>query len=144
MVEDPFKGTVLAFDYGDKYLGVAVGQTITHSATPLHYLKMRDGGPPWDTIEALLHEWRPGIVVVGLPLNLDGTESDMSRRARRFSNRLNGRFGVTVFCQDERLSSFEAKSQLAANSSSQRRGGEIDSLAAVVILENWFSQQNQC
>ena len=143
-MEEPFKGTVLAFDYGDKYLGVAVGQTITHSATPLHYLKMRDGGPPWDTIEALLQEWRPGIVVVGLPLNLDGTESDMSRRARRFSNRLNGRFGVTVFFQDERLSSFEAKSQLAANSSSRRRGGEIDSLAAVIILDHWFSQQYQC
>ena len=100
------QGTVLAFDYGSKYLGAAVGQTVTRTATALPHLKMRDGGPPWPEIEALLQQWQPQLVVVGLPLNMDGSESEMSQRARRFANRLHGRFNVAVACQDERLSSF--------------------------------------
>ncbi len=135
------KGTIIAFDYGSKYLGVAVGQTVTGSARALSHLKMRDGGPPWDSIEALLLEWGPRLVVVGLPLNMDNTASEMSHRARRFANRLNGRFGVRVDFQDERLSSFEARSQLSRRSGERERGGVIDSLAAVVILEHWLSQQ---
>lgn len=141
MADSRVKGTILAFDYGSKYLGVAVGQAITCSASPLNHLKMRDGGPPWDSIAALLEQWQPSCVVVGLPLNMDTTESEMSRRARRFANRLNGRFGVKVELQDERLSSFEAKDRLSLQGEERTRGGAIDSLAAVLILELWLSQQ---
>jgi putative Holliday junction resolvase len=143
MTQPPVEGTIIAFDYGSKYLGVAVGQTVTYSASALNHLKMRDGGPPWGEIEALLQQWRPKLVVVGLPLNMDDTESEMSRRARRFANRLNGRFGITVAFQDERLSSFETKSRLSHGSEERKRGGAIDSLAAVVILEHWLSQQHR-
>lgn len=132
------QGTVLAFDYGSKYLGAAVGQTVTRTATALPHLKMRDGGPPWPEIEALLQQWQPQLVVVGLPLNMDGSESEMSQRARRFANRLHGRFNVAVACQDERLSSFEAKHRLPRQ---QHQGGAIDSLAATVILEHWLMEQ---
>ncbi len=143
MADSHVQGTILAFDYGSKYLGVAVGQTVTRSASALNHLRMRDGGPPWEGIAALLQQWQPSLVVVGLPLNLDGTESDMSLRARRFANRLNGRFGVNTVCQDERLSSFEAKDMLAHASKERRRGGAIDSLAAAVILEHWLSLNHQ-
>jgi putative Holliday junction resolvase len=141
MTGSSVEGTIIAFDYGSRYLGVAVGQTVTGNARALSHLKMVDGGPPWDSIEALLQEWQPKLVVVGLPLNMDGTESEMSHRARRFANRLNGRFGVNVDHQDERLSSFEAKSQLSRGSGDRERGGVVDSLAAVVILEHWLSRQ---
>lgn len=135
------QGTILAFDFGSRYLGVAVGQTITDTATALDHLKSRDGGPPWDHIEALLQQWQPQLVLVGLPLNMDGSESEMSRKARRFANRIHGRFGISVQCQDERLSSFEAKSRLPEHSSKRRQGGAIDSIAAVVILEHWLAEQ---
>jgi putative Holliday junction resolvase len=72
---------------------------------------------------------------------MDGSESDMSRRAQRFANRLNGRFGLPVHCQDERLSSYEAKSRVSPGSGKRQRGGAIDSIAASVILEHWLLQQ---
>jgi putative Holliday junction resolvase len=134
-------GTVLAFDFGTKYLGVAVGQTITRTASALDHLKMRDGGPPWEQIGALLQQWQPVLIVVGLPLNMDGSASDMSRRAQRFANRLHGRYGIPVFCQDERLSSYEAKSRVSSGSTKRQQGGAIDSIAASVILEHWLLEQ---
>lgn len=133
--------TVLAFDLGTRYLGVAVGQTLTASANPLPHLVMRDGGPPWEAIEQLLEEWQPSHLVVGLPINMDGSESEMSKMARRFANRLQGRYGLPVSCQDERLSSFEAKQRIAPSGRSRSRGGEVDSLAASIILEHWLAEQ---
>src|SRR5690606_23149449 len=82
--------TVLGFDYGTQRIGVAVGQTITHTATPLAALHARDGVPNWDHIATLISEWRPARLVVGLPLNMDGSESEMCVRAKKFANRLHG------------------------------------------------------
>jgi putative Holliday junction resolvase len=141
MSQQKIHGTILAFDFGSRYIGVAVGQTVTHTASALDHLKTRDGGPPWEQIEALLQQWQPQLVVVGLPLNMDGSESEMSRRARRFGNRVNGRFGVAVVCQDERLSSYEAKSRQPENSSKRNHGGAIDCIAETVILEHWLQEQ---
>ena len=103
---------LLAFDYGLKWIGCAVGQSLTGSASPLPALRAKDGTPRWEEIEALIKDWQPQQVLVGLPLNMDGSESEMCTRARKFGNRIHGRFGVAVSFADERLSSFEAKGEL--------------------------------
>ena len=128
--------TLLAFDYGTRSIGVANGQTITCSANPLTELRARDGTPNWDDIEKLLAEWQPDLVLVGLPLNMDGTESDFAARARKFARRLHGRFGVQVAMVDERLTTREAKSMVAHRDS--YRDNPVDALAAQLILESWL------
>ncbi|WP_096085645.1 Holliday junction resolvase RuvX [Agaribacterium haliotis] len=134
-------GYVLAFDYGLKNIGVAIGQALSHSARPLQALKARDGVPDWKLVSALLDEWKPSRVLVGLPLNMDGTDSDMSARARKFGNRLHGRYGVQVSMVDERLSTREAK-EIALSQGHRGNYGErpIDSLAASVLIEDWWNQ----
>lgn len=89
-------GTLLAFDFGTKSIGVAVGQRITGTARPLPAIKAQDGTPDWNIIERLLKEWQPDEIIVGLPLNMDGTEQPLTARARKFANRIHGRFGVEV------------------------------------------------
>ncbi len=132
--------TLLAFDYGTQNIGVASGQTITRSANPQTPLKAKDGIPDWNQIEKLLKEWQPDLVLVGLPLNMDDTESELSARARKFANRLHGRFGVKVEMVDERLSSFEAKSEVMERSGSRNyKKNPVDSIAARVILESWLT-----
>lgn len=132
--------TAIAFDYGTKMIGVAVGQSLTASATPLAALKARDGVPNWDQIAALLKEWQPARLVVGLPLNMDGSESDMSQRAAKFARRLEGRFAVPVSQVDERLSSFEARGELLAEGRRDFRDAGVDSLSAALILESYWRQ----
>jgi putative Holliday junction resolvase len=132
--------TLLAFDYGTQNIGVASGQTITRSANPQTPLKAKDGIPDWNQIEKLLKEWQPDLVLVGLPLNMDDTESELSARARKFANRLHGRFGVKVEMVDERLSSFEAKSEVMERGGSRNyKKNPVDSIAARVILESWLT-----
>ena len=133
--------TLLAFDYGTKNIGVATGQTITCSASSLPPLKARDGIPDWAQIEKLMNEWKPDLVLVGLPLNMDDTESELSARARKFANRIHGRFGVKVEMVDERLSSFEAKGEVMQRGGSRDyRNNPVDSIAARLILEGWFER----
>lgn len=131
--------TLLAFDFGTKSIGVAVGQQLTGTARPLAAIKAQDGIPDWNKIEALLKEWLPDRVVVGLPLNMDGTEQPLTARARKFANRLHGRFGVQVDLQDERLSTVEARADLFERGGFRALNkGSVDSLSAVIILESWF------
>lgn len=131
--------TLLAFDYGTKSIGVAIGQQLTGTARPLAALKAQDGIPDWNKIEALLKEWLPDRVVVGLPLNMDGTEQPLTARARKFANRLHGRFGIQVDLHDERLSTVEARADLFSRGGFRALNkGSVDSLSAVVILESWF------
>jgi putative Holliday junction resolvase len=135
--------SLLAFDYGTKNIGVATGQTITRSANAQAQLKARDGVPDWAQIEKLLQEWQPDLVLVGLPLNMDGSESELSTRARKFANRLHGRFGVKVELVDERLSSFEAKGEVMKQGGSRHyKHDPVDSIAARLILESWFERQS--
>jgi len=131
-------GTVLAFDYGLRRIGVAVGNALTGTATALPVLQARDGVPDWARIRRLIDEWRPALLLVGLPLNMDGTPSEMSERAARFSRRLHGRFGIRCELADERLSSFEARARMTGDSSGRTA---LDSVAACVILEGWFAEQ---
>ena len=125
---------LLGFDYGQRRIGVAVGQTITATATALTTLAARDGQPDWAEVTALIEEWRPDALVVGLPLRLDGTESELSRAAQRFARRLEGRYKRPVHLMDERLSSRTAEQ--TRTRSGVRQG--LDALAAQVILQDWF------
>lgn len=133
--------TALAFDYGTRSIGVAVGQSLTGSATPLAPLKARDGVPRWEEIAALLKEWQPRQVVVGHPLNMDGTESELSQQASRFARRLAGRFNLPVAQIDERLSSFEARGELLAQGRRDFRAAGVDGLSAALILQSYWRQQ---
>jgi len=130
-------GVVLAFDYGLRRIGVAVGNPLTGTATALPVLPARDGVPDWERIRRLIGEWGPALLLVGLPLNMDGTPSAMSERAARFSRRLHGRFGIRCELMDERLSSFEARERMAA----EQGRAALDSVAACVILESWFAER---
>lgn len=131
--------TVLGFDFGLKRIGVAVGNALLGSATPLAVLPAQDGAPDWPRIHALREEWQPDRLLVGLPLNMDGSESDLSARARRFANRLNGRLGLPVELVDERLTSFAARGELLAAGTRRGKPG-VDALAASLIVESWLSQ----
>ncbi|KKC99861.1 MULTISPECIES: Holliday junction resolvase RuvX [Photobacterium] len=135
--------TVLAFDYGTKSIGAAIGQELTGTASPLPALKANDGIPSWEAIEKLLKEWQPDLIVVGLPLDVYGQELEsITPRARKFANRLHGRFGCQVELHDERLSTVEARSDLFARGGYRSLSkGNVDSQSAVVILESWFEQQ---
>jgi len=133
------RGTVLAFDFGTTKIGVAVGDWETRMAHPLEVIRFDANAPRFARIAALIDEWRPSQLVAGLPLSLDGEEHDMTRRARRFANQLNGRFKLSVTLVDERLTSVEADSRLreAGVKAAERRRVE-DSVAAQQILQDHF------
>lgn len=134
--------TLLGFDFGTRSIGVAIGQEITGSAQPLRALKANDGVPNWDEIEKLLKEWQPDLVVVGLPLNMDGTEQPLTQRARKFANRIHGRFGVALELQDERLTTTDARARLFERGGYRAlEKGMVDGISAMLILESWMEAQ---
>lgn len=132
----------MAFDYGLRQIGVAIGNALLGTSQALPILKAKDGIPDWQAVEALVQEWQPDLLLVGEPINMDGTESELSRRANKFGRRLHGRLGLAVEMVDERLSSFEAKtlSRERGHSGDYHRE-PIDSLAAELILQTWLSEQ---
>jgi len=138
----PHNASILAFDFGTKSIGVAIGQSVTGTAFPLSALKATDGKPNWELIQKLLAEWQPNALLVGLPLNMDGTEQDITQRAKKFANRLHGRFGLQVFTYDERLSTADAKQRLFELGGFKKLSKEkVDSVSACLIYETWFSAQ---
>lgn len=134
--------TYLAFDFGERRIGVAVGQALTRTATPLEVVQQR-AGIDWTRIEQLIEQWQPDALVVGVPLTEDGAEQPTTKRAQRFARQLEGRFGRAVHLADERYSSAEAKARFAAQRAAggARRGAarREDAVAAQIILENWFA-----
>ncbi|WP_455201488.1 Holliday junction resolvase RuvX [Kaarinaea lacus] len=141
--------TLLAFDYGTKRIGVAVGQEFTRTATPLTTLNNSANSIDWSAIDQLVADWRPDAFVVGLPLNADGSEHAISQAAKQFGNQLQARYNLPVFWVDERLTSLEAESMIATSRTGRKskplRGNrakaEVDKTAAKIILESWFNQQ---
>ncbi len=129
------QGTVLGFDYGTRRIGIAVGQELTHTATPLETVSVTGAHPDWTAISRIIEAWRPNALVVGVPFNLDGSEHAMTRAAQRFGEELHGRYKLPVHTVDERLSSHEARSLRPVK---QRSKQDIDSLAAQVILYTWL------
>lgn len=131
----------LCFDFGLKRFGVAVGSELLKTASELKPIPAKDGIPDWTVIEKLVETWQPKGFVVGLPLNMDGSTSDMSLRATKFGKRLKGRFNKPIEMMDERLSSFEAKSVVKEKTNKYVDFGEhsVDGAAACLILESWFA-----
>lgn len=125
--------TVVGFDFGSHWIGVAVGQTFTRHATPLIAVKAGD----WRQIEKILTDWQPQRVIVGLPLNNEGGPQEMTASAERFSRRLEGRFGIKAELIDERLTTREAY-QVAIAGNKMKSKQEIDSLSAALITESWL------
>jgi putative Holliday junction resolvase len=132
-------GTVLAFDFGTKRIGVAVGDFETRIAHPLASIARAENRARFAEIERLIAEWRPALLVVGLPAHADGTEHPVGRLARRFAQRLQGRFGVHTELVDERLTSREAESMLRASGARGARvKAAVDAVAAQRILQAFF------
>ncbi|MBI2993564.1 MAG: Holliday junction resolvase RuvX [Gammaproteobacteria bacterium] len=125
---------LLCFDYGEKRIGVAVGQNLTATATPLEIIESRRGRPDWRRISVLIRDWQPQALIVGNPLNMDGSRQPVTDAADRFARQLAGRFGLPVHRADERLSTFEATQRTGM-------GSGVDAVAAQAILETWLAGQ---
>jgi putative Holliday junction resolvase len=121
--------TIFAFDFGVKRVGVAMGNTLIRQAQPLQVISSIDNASRFAAIGALITEWQPDLLVVGLPMHPDGTEHEMSARCRKFANQLHGRFNLPVQLVDERYSSAVI---------SAKRGEVIDDRAAAIILQQYF------
>lgn len=128
---------ILAFDFGTQHIGVAVGQTVTKTSSPLIILNVaREGKEIWKTISSLIDEWKPDQLLVGKPLNMDGTPSEMMKKVDPFFNKLQKISNIPCELVDERLTSFEAKQLIQTQSKDDR----VDDLAAKIFLDNWIEQ----
>ncbi len=135
----------LALDFGLKRIGVASGHTLTGSAQPLGTVRADQGQPDWRELERYLHQWKPDLLIVGIPYNMDGTESPLTARVREFCAELTAKYALPVILVDERLSSREAEDRLrASRASGERRRKvrheDVDPIAACVLLEQWLRQ----
>jgi len=134
--------TILGLDFGKKYIGVAIGQELTGSASPLGSVKANDGIPHWDNLAAYLKEWQPDFIVIGLPLNMNGSEQQLTLDAKKFGQRVAGRFGINVEFQDERLTTADAKAQLFARGGFKNlKKDNIDAESAKLIIESYLEAQ---
>ena len=135
---------MLAFDFGTRRIGVAVGNTLTRVAHPLATIDDEGGARRFAAIAALVDEWQPGTLVVGIPVHTDGTPHEMTARARRFARQLHGRHGLPVVEADERWTTQDAQSALDAAGRGGRRGRAMrDALAAQAILQGYFDEPGQ-
>lgn len=138
------QGSVLAFDFGEKRIGVAVGEWLLGQAHPLTIIRGEANAERFAAIAALINEWKPVSLVVGLPVALDGTAHAMTARCTRFANQLRGRFGLPVDYAEERLSSVEAEERLRESGYNGRSAKEhLDALAAQIILQCFFERFSQ-
>ncbi|MEE4144152.1 MAG: Holliday junction resolvase RuvX [Halieaceae bacterium] len=133
--------TVMAFDFGLRQIGIAVGNCLLRSTQPLAVIGAREGVPDWSRLEQIVREWQPDLLVVGDPLNMDGSDSELCQRARKFARRLHGRLGLPVELVDERLTSFEAKqiSRERGHKGDYKRQ-PVDSQAAELVLRSWLDR----
>lgn len=130
---------IMAFDFGTQKTGMAVGSSMIESATPLALFPMRDGIPNWDELLKIVKQHQPNLFLVGLPLNMDDSESELSARARKFARRLRHQTNIETWMVDERLTTREARDELD-HYQAQGRGKNIsaDSIAAALFIESWY------
>ena len=134
--------TVMAFDFGTQKMGIAVGQSMIESATPLSLFPMKDGIPNWDELLKIVKQHQPSLFLVGLPLNMDDSESELSTRARKFARRLKHQTNISTLMVDERLTTREARTELESYQS-QGRAKKLaaDSIAAALFIQSWYAEQ---
>lgn len=130
---------IMAFDFGTQKTGMAVGQSLIESANPLALFPMKDGIPNWDELLKIVKQYQPTLFLVGLPLNMDDTESELSTRARKFARRLRHQTNIETLMVDERLTTREARDELD-HYQAQGRGKKLsaDSIAAALFIESWY------
>lgn len=130
---------LLAFDFGLRQIGLATGNSRTGIATELAVVSAKNGKPEWGEIQKFIREWQPDLCLVGLPLNMDGTESELSKKSRKFAHQIEGRFGLKIEMVDERLSSFEAKGRAREEGhKGNYKTAPVDALAAKILVEQWL------
>jgi len=138
------EGVFLGFDFGYKRIGVAVGQSLTLSASPLPTLPAKEGTPSWTQVQKLIHQWQPCGLIVGLPTCINDKELYTTELARYFAEQLRHRFSLPVYLADERLSTVEARAYLFAEGGYRKiKQSEIDSIAACIILEQWLQHPSE-
>ena len=128
---------IVAFDFGTKKIGVAVGQTETFTSSPLQIIYNDQEKTNWNEISILIEEWNPDLILVGKPLNMDGTESYIMKKVDKFLNKLEKISKVQCEYVDERLTTFEAKEMLGEN-----KVDDVDAHAAKILIDNWFDRSN--
>ena len=132
--------SVMGFDYGTCWIGTAIGQTHTCTASPLHGVRVSHNKPDWDAIARLIKIWQPARLIVGLPTSMHDIASPMTEKARRFSRQLEGRFHLPTELVDERLTTREAWQIVEQQAHKKVQKQEIDCIAAVLITETWLNQ----
>lgn len=133
--------TIMAFDFGTQKMGIAVGQQLIESSQALVLFPMKDGIPNWENLLKIVKEWQPHLFLVGLPLNMDDSESDLSTRARKFARRLRHQTNITTWMIDERLSTREARETLESyQQQGQAKRLSADSIAAALLIESWYRE----
>jgi len=129
---------VMAFDYGLRNIGIAIGQNITKSASTFYAIKAKEGEPDWIKLDSIVKEWEPTLFIVGDPFNMDGTRSEFQKRISQFSTKLKNRYKIRLHMMDERLTTKEAKERIKTGSSELKESTNKHSISAQIILEDWF------
>ena len=124
---------IIAFDYGDKKIGVAVGQTSTNTSSPLQIIFNKDNKTNWISISSLLDEWKPDLILLGKPLNMDGSDSEIMKKVDKFYKELKSIYDADIEFVDERLTTFEAREILK-----DEKHDNVDANAAKILIDNWF------
>ena len=138
----PLHRVVLGFDFGMRHIGVAVGQCITQTASPVTALKAQDGIPNWDHIRTLIDEWAADGLIVGVPYNMDGSDQPITLAARKFARRLQAHFQLPIYYVDERLTTFAANQLLTGRGKLAGKTEHADSIAAKIIVESWLAEHS--
>jgi len=125
---------IIAFDYGEKKIGVAVGQTSTNTSSPLQIIFNKDNNTNWTSISSLLDEWKPDLILLGKPLNMDGSESEIMKKVDKFYKELKSIYDADIEFVDERLTTFEAREILK-----DEKHDNVDAHAAKILIDNWFN-----
>ncbi|URQ68018.1 Holliday junction resolvase RuvX [SAR86 cluster bacterium] len=129
---------IMAFDFGTKNIGIAIGQEITKTASTFYSIQANDGLPDWVELDMIVKEWNPNLFVVGDPINMDGTRSKIQDSSDKFSTALSKRYDISIEKTDERLSSREAKARLENIQMGIKDSRNKHSISAQIILEDWF------
>lgn len=135
------RSTILGFDFGTKRIGVAIGQLITSTANPLTIIRAQEGEPDWKALDKLMEEWRPSALVVGIPLNMNGSSQKITQQAEAFAKALEEHYQLPVYRTDERLTTREARENLFSEGGYKALKKHVDSTAAQIILAAWLQNQ---